>query len=108
VPRSDLVRGGVHPRNAQALARLRQGYAGQARHSTIDLTMGVYTHVAMADLHDDVESPPGMAPEGSKPEAAEGDGAPGDMPSDLAGLICSWSDLPENIRSAISSLGIGR
>ncbi|MFW5690732.1 MAG: tyrosine-type recombinase/integrase, partial [Planctomycetota bacterium] len=34
---SNLARAGVHPRNAQALAR----------HSTIDLTMNVYTHVAM-------------------------------------------------------------
>jgi site-specific recombinase XerD len=37
---SNLARAGVHPRNAQALAR----------HSTIDLTMNVYTHVAMDDL----------------------------------------------------------
>ena len=41
---------GVHPRNAQALAR----------HSTIDLTMNVYTHVVMNDLHDDVESLRGL------------------------------------------------
>jgi len=43
---SNLARAGVHPRNAQALAR----------HSTIDLTMNVYTHVGMDDLHDDVEA----------------------------------------------------
>ena len=41
---SNLARAGVHPRNAQALAR----------HSTIDLTMHVYTHVSMHDLSRDV------------------------------------------------------
>ena len=51
---SNLARAGVHPRNAQALAR----------HSTIDLTMNVYTHVAMSDLHDDVESMPGLRGQG--------------------------------------------
>ncbi len=57
---SNLARAGVHPRNAQALARLRQGYAGQARHSTIDLTMNVYTHVAIADLATDIRKLPAV------------------------------------------------
>jgi len=47
---SNLARAGVHPRNAEALAR----------HSTIDLRMNVYTHVAMGDLHDDVKSLAGL------------------------------------------------
>jgi integrase len=37
---SNLARGGVHPKEAQALAR----------HSTITLTMDRYTHLALADL----------------------------------------------------------
>jgi len=47
---SNLARAGVHPRNAEALAR----------HSTIDLRMNVYTHVAMGDLHYDVKSLAGL------------------------------------------------
>ena len=37
---TDMVRAGVHPKDAQALAR----------HSTIDLTMNRYAHVRKADL----------------------------------------------------------
>ena len=40
----------MHPRNAQALAR----------HSTIDLTMGIYTHVAIADLATDIRKLPAL------------------------------------------------
>jgi len=47
---SNLARAGVHPRNAQALAR----------HSTIDLTMNVYTHIAMADLATDIRKLPAV------------------------------------------------
>jgi len=47
---SNLARAGVHPRNAQALAR----------HSTIDLTMNVYTHVAITDLASDIRKLPGV------------------------------------------------
>jgi len=47
---SNLARAGVHPRNAQALAR----------HSTIDLTMNVYTHVAIADLATDIRKLPAV------------------------------------------------
>jgi len=90
---SNLARAGVHPRNAQALAR----------HSTIDLTMNVYTHVAMADLHDDVESLPGLS---GKPQAAKGDSTETDVPLDLAGLISAWGELPGNVRSAIAALAV--
>ena len=55
---SNLVRAGVHPRNAQALAR----------HSTIDLTMNVYTHVAITDLASDIRKLPAV------PGAAEARG----------------------------------
>ena len=47
---SNLARAGVHPKNAQALAR----------HSTIDLTMNVYTHTVITDLARDVESLPAV------------------------------------------------
>ncbi len=94
---SNLARAGVHPRNAQALAR----------HSTIDLTMNVYTHVAMADLHDDVESLPRAVGEGSKAELAGAsavDPLQDDLPVDLAHVISTWNELPRKVRSAIASL----
>ena len=101
---SNLARAGVHPRNAQALAR----------HSTIDLTMDVYTHVAMADLHDDVESLAGLTRNGSakskevEPGAIAANAIPADAPDELAGLIASWEGLPDNVRSAIVALAPGR
>jgi hypothetical protein len=98
---SNLARAGVHPRNAQALAR----------HSTIDLTMNVYTHVSMGDLHDDVESLPGLPgnsnalPQAEPMAAATATpAAPAEAPVDLAGLISAWKDLPDNVRSAIAAL----
>jgi hypothetical protein len=93
----------VHPRNAQAVAR----------HSTIDLTMNVYTHVAMGDLHDDVEALPGMPGNGSARRdgnaVAVATAEPAllaDAPNKLAALISSWEDLPANVRSAIAALAL--
>ena len=93
---SNLARAGVHPRNAQALAR----------HSTIDLTMNVYTHVAMGDLHNDVESLPDLPGSGKKETAAAAKLEMGaaEAPADLAGLISAWDKLPANVRSAIAAL----
>lgn len=89
---SNLARAGVHPRNAQALAR----------HSTIDLTMNVYTHVSMGDLADAVESLPGSNGQGhasaTPPPAASA------LPGELANLASNWSSLPEHVRTAISAL----
>ena len=93
---SNLARAGVHPRNAQALAR----------HSTIDLTMNVYTHVSVKDLAKDVEGLPAVgrttvpAPALSEPSAADSPA----IPQDLAALLGRWESLPENIRNAISTL----
>ena len=90
----------MHPRNAQALAR----------HSTIDLTMNVYTHVAMGDLHDDIESLPGLpgygsaAPGNAEPVATTEPAVPADATAELAGLISAWKNLPENVRSAMAAL----
>jgi len=97
---SNLARAGVHPRNAQALAR----------HSTIDLTMNVYTHVAMGDLHDDVESLAGLTGNDSaeskegEPGAIAANARPADAPDELAELVASWNELPTNVRSAIAAL----
>jgi len=72
--------------------------------------MNVYTHVAMNDLHDDVESLPGLPGNGSAgpgevEPGAGGTNAPSvDAPDELAGLISSWNDLPANVRSAITAL----
>ena len=49
---TNLARGKVHPKNAQALAR----------HSTIDLTMNAYTHTVLGDLATDVDRLPALPP----------------------------------------------
>jgi integrase len=58
---SDMVEAGVHPKDAQALAR----------HSTITLTMDRYAHVRRANLRAALERLPGLAPAGDAPD--EGD-----------------------------------
>ncbi len=87
---SNLARAGVHPRNAQALAR----------HSTIDLTMNVYTHIDMGNLAGDVEALPSVFGDGRGSPKAESRL----LPSDLAGLMSAWKDLPDHVRSAIATL----
>jgi hypothetical protein len=84
---SNLARAGVHPRNAQALAR----------HSTIDLTMNVYTHVDLADLASDVESLPPV--HYGKRKMAQST-----VPTDLAALASNWDSLPDHIRQTIATL----
>ena len=54
---SNLARAGVHPKNAQALAR----------HSSIELTMNVYTHTVLTDLAHDVERLPPL-PKAQEPQ----------------------------------------
>jgi len=93
---------GVHPRNAQALAR----------HSTIDLTMNVYTHIDMGDLAGDVENLPalpghaGLAPTtaNAAPAAPAAPTNTPAMPDELASLASNWSALPDHIRQAIAAL----
>ena len=48
---SNLARGGVHPKEAQTLAR----------HSTITLSMDRYTHLALADLTSALERLPALS-----------------------------------------------
>ena len=73
--------------------------------------MNVYTHVAMSDLHDDVESLPGLPGNGSgrhdgnATAVATAEPTPlADAPDKLAGLVATWGDLPDNVRSAIAAL----
>ncbi|HUS48406.1 MAG TPA: tyrosine-type recombinase/integrase, partial [Phycisphaerae bacterium] len=56
---SSLARAGVHPKNAQELAR----------HSRIDLTMGVYTHVCREDLAASVAALPDLPTDTDEAEA---------------------------------------
>lgn len=92
---SNLARAGVHPRNAQALAR----------HSTIDLTMNVYTHVEMGELASDLESLPsvfGQSITAAYREVQEDMAAA--IPAELTALANGWSGLPEHVRRAIATL----
>ena len=92
---SNLARAGVHPRNAQALAR----------HSTIDLTMNVYTHVAIDDLANDLEAmAPVLIENTAKPEEQSAPEPAAAVPAELAALASNWAELPEHIRQAIAAL----
>jgi hypothetical protein len=69
--------------------------------------MNVYTHVSMGDLHNDVESLPGIP--GNVIARPHADVTPivgpaPTAPAELAGLISAWKDLPDNVRSAIAAL----
>ena len=98
---SNLARAGVHPRNAQAIAR----------HSTTDLTMNVCTHVAIEGLPSDVENLPAMgdvparsepAPKSSSADAERAQRV--EVPADLANILGNWDSLPEHVRAAIATL----
>jgi len=108
---SNLARAGVHPRNAQALAR----------HSTIDppspklrragLTtrapkpwrrrMNVYTHVAIDDLE---AMAPVLVESAVKPEEQPISDPASPVPAELAALASNWAELPEHVRQAIAAL----
>ena len=83
-----------------------------ARHSTIDLTMNIYTHIDMGDLAGDVENLPalpghtGVALTASKaaPGAPTNPANAPTMPPELASLANNWSALPDHIRQAIATL----
>jgi|TARA_B100001964_G_C14092269_1_gene535323 hypothetical protein len=97
-PSSRTSRAGVHPRNAQALAR----------HSTIDLTINVYTHIAMEDLASDIEAMPSVLGWCDKELPAQIETLITEktksVPAELAVLSDNWSTLPEHIRQVISTL----
>ena len=62
----------------------------------------------MDDLHNDVESLPGVPGSSRKTKSAGSTATPqaaaAASSAELAGLISAWNDLPENIRSVIASL----
>lgn len=95
---SNLSRAGVHPRNAQALAR----------HRTIELTMNVYTHVNMKDLAEDIENLPSVVGTSPivqpQPSPASKASNTKTTQNELANLNNNWDSLPEHIRGAISTL----
>ena len=80
------------------------GKQAPARHSTIDLTMGVYTDVGIEDLHGAVESLETAELRHCGPATPSSEGA---SSPELARLVSSWDKLPENVRAAISSLAEG-
>ena len=73
--------------------------------------MNVYTLVAMKDLHDDVESLPGIpSDDDAKTLALPADSEapkPAPIRTDLANLAGNWAALPEHIRKAITALARG-
>ena len=58
---TDMVESGVHPKDAQALAR----------HSTITLTMNCYTHVRPANLHAALDRLPSLTTEADRKPAQQ-------------------------------------
>ena len=93
---SNLARSGVHPRMAQALAR----------HSKIDLTMNVYTHMVIGDLASAVESLPAIA--GAQTEtvalAATGTDGPAD---DGARRRTKWRNSADSPSENVAGPGDG-
>ena len=92
-----LARAGVLPATAQRLAR----------HSDINLTMGAYTRLQMADMVGGVDklselrrSPdqPDQAPAASPVETT------GSLDPVLGRVVAAWQDLPEHIRQTILTL----
>lgn len=89
---TNLIRAGVHPHNAQRLAR----------HSTIDLTLNTYTHLKISDLANEVSK---LAPAEAVSNQLEPEFTAGNCePSPLNTLSQKWDNLPENIKAAINSL----
>ena len=77
---SDLVRGGVHPKEAQTLAR----------HSTITLTMDRYTHVGIVDLTAALERLPAISDKTQSNENAKQLATGTDGPVDGKGKVPVW------------------
>jgi site-specific recombinase XerC len=95
---TSLARAGVAPATAQRLAR----------HSDINLTMGVYTKLGMEDLSDAVNNLPELRMVSSS--TSDDSNCPSDLTvelpndSELKRVVASWPRLSEPIRRAILSL----
>lgn len=90
-----LARAGVAPATAQRLAR----------HSDINLTMGVYTRLEMDELADAVNTLPELRL--AAPLSVAGPSAPSERPgdepqdADLTRVVDAWPSLSDRVRSAI-------
>lgn len=93
-----LARANVPPATAQKLAR----------HSDINLTMGPYTRLQLADLAEAVGRLPDLRPSISSGEQSSSAAPPPEKPPQddplLAGVVAAWPHLPEHIRQAILAL----
>jgi hypothetical protein len=93
-----LARAGVAPAAAQRLAR----------HSDINLTMGVYTRLGMEDLASAVNNLPHLRsvspPLDGKPNSPSGPAVNESQDLELGRIIASWPTLSESIRAAILAL----
>jgi hypothetical protein len=92
---SDLVRGGVHPKEAQTLAR----------HSTITLTMDRYTHVGIVDLTAALERLPAISDKTQSNENAKQLATGTDGPVDGKGKVAVW--VPPGAKNGAARLASG-
>lgn len=96
---TSLARAGVTPAAAQKLAR----------HSDINLTLGVYTRLDAQDLTEALRrlpelSPTGSPSTGSRPARSELGKQEDKSPPELAKVVSAWPTLPDHIRQAILAL----
>jgi len=91
---SNLARSGVHPKVAQTLAR----------HSTIDLTMNVYTHTVIGDLAEAVERLPALAVEKEEADALADTGTDG-RSEDASKRRTNWRNFAGSKGEKVSSRG---
>lgn len=70
--------------------------------------MNVYAHIAMEDLVSDIEAMPSVLGSCDSEPSAETENQiveeTNSVPAELAVLADNWSDLPEHIRQAITTL----
>ncbi len=95
---TSLARAGVAPATAQRLAR----------HSDINLTMGVYTQLQAQDLHAALERLPTLhrtaTPHEAAPHESKIKAASTELDADLRRIATAWPRLRKSIRQAILAL----
>ena len=94
---SNLTRGGVHPKNAQKLAR----------HSTITLTMDRYSHTVLGDLATELDVLPSTEPVKPDRQVARATGTDDATPDEVAapGQRAGVSGRPGVSRSGTTDVG---